>query len=75
MDSINEALSIKPTESQYLLLKSEILESIREYKASLEILSSLMKDAKSKNIENAYNRVKKLVKQENLIRNFYPIFC
>ena len=71
INSIDVALSKNATQSDYLLLKAEILEASKELQESMKIISSLKESANSPKIEELYARVKKTLEDTEQKRNFY----
>lgn len=62
LSSIDKALLAKPLHSTYLLLKAKILEALKNYHEALRLLGALKQSDKSLNVEDAYKRVKTLLK-------------
>jgi len=69
IEAIDKALLSKANDSNYLLLKAQILESLGQFNDSFVILNELKQKEKTKEIETAYERVSKALTSE-AIRTF-----
>jgi 16S rRNA C1402 (ribose-2'-O) methylase RsmI len=68
---VNKALVLKPLQSELLFFKANVLEYLKNYNGALRILATLKQTEKSPIINEAYTRIKKLLKENTKVKEPY----